>query len=50
MGIKNLSEDVILVDLPSHGQRRSEELKAVNEVVSNKNESDVLVDFSIRTC
>ncbi len=46
MGIKNLPKDVILVDLPSQGQRRSEELKAINEVVSNKNESDVVVDFS----
>jgi anti-anti-sigma regulatory factor len=46
MGIKNLPEDVILVDLPSQGQQRSEELKAVNEVVSNKNEGDVVVDFS----
>lgn len=46
MGIKNLKEDVILVDLSSEGQRRSEELKAVNEVVSNKNDSDVIMDFS----
>lgn len=46
MGIKNLKEDVILVDLSSEGQRRSEELKAVNEVVSNKNDSDVVMDFS----
>lgn len=46
MGIRNISEDVILVDLPSEGQRRSDELKAINEVVSNKNDSDVAVDFS----
>lgn len=46
MGIKNLPEDIILVDLPSQGHRRSEELKAVNEVVGNKNECDVVVDFS----
>ena len=46
MGINNITEDVILVELPSEGQRRSDELKAVNEVVSNKNDSDVLMDFS----
>ncbi len=46
MGIKNITEDVILVDLPKEGTRRSDELKAVNEVVSNKNDSDVLMDFS----
>ena len=46
MGIKNLPTDVMLLDLPSEGPRRSEELKAVNEVVSNKNEGDVVVDFS----
>lgn len=46
MGIKNITDDVILVELPSEGQRRSDELKAVNEVASNKNDSDVLMDFS----
>ncbi len=46
MGIKNLAEEVILVELPSEGARRSDELKAVNEVVSNKNDSDVVMDFS----
>ena len=46
MGIKNLTEEVTLVELPSQGQQRSEELKAVNEVVSSKNDSDVVMDFS----
>jgi anti-anti-sigma regulatory factor len=46
MGIKNLSEDVILVDLPSDGPRRADELKAVNETVSNKCDCDVIIDFS----
>lgn len=46
MGINNLKKDVILVELPSEGQRRSDELKAVNEVVSNSNDSDILMDFS----
>lgn len=46
MGIDNITEDVILVKLPSRQERRSEELKAVNEVVSNKNDCDILMDFS----
>ena len=45
MGINNLTDEVILVDLPSEGQLRSDELKAVNEVVSKKNDSDILIDF-----
>ena len=46
MGIRKLSEDVMLVDLPSDGPRRAEELKAVNEVVSNKSDSNMIMDFS----
>ncbi len=45
MGIKNLSKNVVLVDLPCDGARRAEELKAVNDVVSNKSDSDMIVDF-----
>ncbi len=46
MGIKNLSEDVVLVDLPSDGPERAEVLKAVNDVVSNTSDSDIIIDFS----
>ena len=46
MGIKKLTDEVTLVELPSQGSRRSEELKAVNEVVSSKNDSDMIMDFS----
>lgn len=46
MTIKNLSEDVILVELPSEGPRRADELKAVNQVISNKCSRDVIIDFS----
>ena len=46
MGIRNLSEDVVLVDLPADGAKRAEVLKAVNEVASNKNDSDIIMDFS----
>ena len=46
MGIQNLSEDVILVELPPDGLKIAEQLKAVNEIVSNKSDCDVIVDFS----
>lgn len=46
MGIKNISEDVIFVELPIEGPRRTEELKAINEIVSSKSDRDVIIDFS----
>ena len=46
MGIKNIAEDVVLVDLPADGAKRAEVLKAVNDVVSNKSDSDLIMDFS----
>ncbi len=46
MGIKNLSKDVLLVELPSKGPKIAHELKAVNEAVSKKGNDDVIIDFS----
>jgi anti-anti-sigma factor len=47
MGIKNLSKDVLLVQLPSKSPRIANELKVVNETVSKKKgKSDVIIDFS----
>ncbi len=46
MGIQNLSEDVIIVELPSEGSEIADELKAVNEIVSDRCDCDVIVDFS----
>lgn len=46
MTIKDLSENVVLVDLPPDGAERAEVLKAVNEVVGNKSDSDIIIDFS----
>jgi len=46
MGIKNLSKDVLLVELPSKGPKIAHELKAVNEAVSKKGNHDVIIDFS----
>ena len=46
MGIKNLSKNVLLVELPSKGLKIAHELKAVNEAVSEKSNRDVIIDFS----
>jgi anti-anti-sigma regulatory factor len=46
MGIKNLSNDVLLVELPSKNTKIADELKTVNEDVSKKCNCDVIIDFS----
>ena len=46
MGIKNLSKDVLLVELPSKSPKIAAELKALNEAVSKMGDCDVIVDFS----
>jgi anti-anti-sigma regulatory factor len=46
MGIRNLSEDVILVEVPSDGSRRADDLKNINEMISKKSACDVIIDFS----
>lgn len=46
MGVYNQLENVIYVELPSEGQQISDELKALNEDVSTRNDCDVIVDFS----
>lgn len=46
MGIENVSEEIILVDLPHDGAQRADELKMVNEIVSKNNDHHVIVDFS----
>jgi len=46
MGILNLSEDVIIAELPSEGLEIADELKAVNETISNECNCDVIIDFS----
>ena len=45
MGIQNWSETVILVDLPAEPQL-GEELKSVSEMVRERDDCDVVVDFS----
>ena len=45
MGIRNLSEDVMLVELPSEGLEITKELNTVNEIISEKCDCDVIIDF-----
>ncbi|MCP4259261.1 MAG: STAS domain-containing protein [Planctomycetes bacterium] len=46
MGIKNLSKDVLFVELPSKSPKIANQLKALNEAVSKKGNCDVKIDFS----
>jgi anti-anti-sigma factor len=45
MGIQNWSDDIILVDLPGEPQM-GDELKAVTEIVRDRGDCDVVIDFS----
>lgn len=45
MGIQNWSEDIILVDLPAEPQV-ADELKTVTEIVRDRGNCSVVVDFS----
>lgn len=45
MGIQNWSEDIILVDLPQEPEI-GEELKTITEMVRDRGDCDVVIDFS----
>ncbi len=45
MGIQNWSEDIILVDLPAEPEM-SDELKTVIEIVRDRGDCDLVIDFS----
>ncbi len=45
MGIQNISENVLLVDLPFKEPQIAEELQNINEIISNRNDCDVIIDF-----
>jgi len=45
MGIQNFSENVVLVDLPFKEPEIAEDLKHINEIISNRNDRDVIIDF-----
>ncbi|MHC5073688.1 MAG: STAS domain-containing protein [Planctomycetota bacterium] len=46
MGISNLSEHVIFVDLPACEPYIVDELKELNEIVSSRGDCDVVIDFT----
>ena len=46
MGIENQLENVIYVELPSEGIQMTDEFKALNETVTDRDDCDVIVDFS----
>lgn len=46
MGVHNLLENLIYVELPFDGVQITDDLKALNEAVSNRNDCDVIIDFS----
>ncbi len=46
MGILNLSEDVILVELSNDNLKIAKELKAINETISKKSHDNIIIDFS----
>jgi hypothetical protein len=45
MGIQNWSEDIILIDLPQEPQT-ADELRTVTEIVCDRGDCDVVIDFS----
>ncbi len=45
MGIQNWSENIVLVDLPSEPMM-GDELKTVIEIVKDRGDCDVVMDFS----
>ena len=45
MGIQNWSENIVLVDLPAEPQM-GDELKAVADIIKERGDCDVVVDFS----
>jgi len=45
MGIQNWSEDIILADLPQE-PNMGEELKTITEMVRDRGDCDVVIDFS----
>ena len=45
MGIKNLSKNVLMVDLPPKEPQIGNELKNLNETVLSNNDCDVVIDF-----
>lgn len=45
MTIQNYSKNVLFVDLPSQEPQIGNELKSLNETISNRSDCDVVIDF-----
>ena len=45
MGIVSFSENIVLVTLPERPQL-SDELETINEIISNRSDQNVVIDFS----
>ncbi len=46
MVIQNFSEDVLLVNLPMKEPQIANELKNINEIIGDRADCDVIIDFS----
>jgi len=46
MGIQNQLENVLYVELPSESLQIADELKALNDAVTKRDDCDVIIDFS----
>ena len=46
MGIRNLSENIILVTVPTERLKRTDELKNLNEAIGENSKCDVIIDFA----
>ncbi len=45
MGIQDLSDDLVLVELPHNTLRIAEELNALNDLINSRDNCDVIIDF-----
>jgi len=45
MGIRNLSENIILVTVPTERLKRTDELKNLNEAIGKNPKCDMIIDF-----
>ena len=46
MGIRNLSDNIILVTVPTERLKRTDELKNLNEAIGENPKCDMIIDFA----
>jgi len=46
MGIRNISDNIILVTVPTERLKRTDELKNLNEAIGENPKCDVIIDFA----